>query len=194
MRTEQAKVRRRAQSSEAPVQVPGPDLRQEGWAELGHEDRVVGRAAPVRPVRSASLQLPPDPSPSLSPEIHFGILLRRARERRGLSLQDVVRVTRISERWLPALEEARLDLLPAPVFVAGYVRSYARVVGLDEGDLLDRYHALVQQRMAQGVIPSEPDLSGPLAERAAQRRKLVAAGCTTLLLLVLTMVWILLRR
>lgn len=80
------------------------------------------------------------------PELHFGVLLRRAREQRKLSTHDVAQKTRISVRWVEALEDARLDGLPAEVFVAGYLRSYARVVGLDGQEVLERYHALVRQR------------------------------------------------
>ncbi len=100
----------------------------------------------MRPVRSASVTPLSVDSTSPPAELHFGILLRRARERRGFTVQNIAEVTRIADRWISSLEEARLDLLPAPVFVIGYVRSYARTVGLDEQDLVDRYHALTQQR------------------------------------------------
>ncbi len=89
-----------------------------------------------------------------SGELHFGSLLRRARERRGLSLADVADKTRISPRWLRALEDAQLDILPAPVFVSGYLRTYARLLGLDGADLLERYHSLARKR-AQAQVPHE---------------------------------------
>jgi cytoskeletal protein RodZ len=107
--------------------------------------------------------------------LHFGILLRRARERRGLSLQDIAQQTRIADRWIAALEEARLETLPAPVFVSGYVRSYARTVGLDERDLVDRYHALTQQREAENPRPAAP------RRDQAEMRKRVLVGLVLLL-------------
>lgn len=134
------------------------------------------KVRPVRPAASLasvtnfdSAQRSGAPIDSPPPaDIHFGLLLRRARERRGLSIQDVARVTRISDKWLPALEEARLDHLPAPVFVTGYVRSYARVVGLDESDLVDRYHALNQQAgnscPPARLWPQPPDLESSPGE------------------------------
>lgn len=130
----------------------------------------------MRPVRSAQLPLPPDPSPPVPAELHFGILLRRARERSGLTQQDVVRATRIAERWIPALEEARLDLLPAPVFVAGYVRSYAQLVGLDGSELVRRYQALTQQRAEQAALAAATRV-GPVAPRRWTRRRTAAVGC-----------------
>jgi len=84
------------------------------------------------------------PSPPV--ELHFGDTLRRAREQRNMSLRDIAQKTRISVRWLEALEEARLDGLPAAVFVSGYLRSYARAVGLDGQALITRYHALLRER------------------------------------------------
>jgi cytoskeleton protein RodZ len=78
--------------------------------------------------------------------------LRQAREQRGLSVQDVAQKTRISVRWVQALEDARLDGLPAEVFVAGYLRSYARAVGLPGQDLMERYHALQRQREEEASL------------------------------------------
>lgn len=76
--------------------------------------------------------------------LHFGMVLRRAREARGMTIADVAQKTRISSRWVQALEDAELDGLPAPVFVSGYLRSCARLLGLDGEALLTRYHDLVQ--------------------------------------------------
>jgi cytoskeletal protein RodZ len=139
----------------------------------------------MRPVRRAGpVSLVTEPqNPPGSPELHFGTLLRRARERRGLSQQDVVRVTRISDRWIPALEEARLDLLPAPVFVSGYVRSYARAVGLDERDMLDRYHALVQHREEQARAARE-ELCAARRPPELRRNRLLLLGCSAAVLLL----------
>lgn len=116
------------------------------------------RPAPERRTasRPATEPEPPsaeDASPPIG-ELHFGTLLRRARERQGLALADVADKTRISPRWIRALEDAQLDILPAPVFVSGYLRTYARLVGLDGQDLLERYQALARKR-AQAQVPHE---------------------------------------
>jgi hypothetical protein len=189
LRTNQAKERRRAQAAEAPVpQKAGP--------KKGTDPRPPVEAK-VRPVRSAgSGPLPPDTSGPIPAELHFGILLRRARERRGLTQQDVVRTTRIAERWLPALEEARLDLLPAPVFVTGYVRSYARLVGLDEEDLVERYQGLTQQRSEQAALAALAEAPLVPAGPSQQRRALVVGGCLVGLLCLLgaVLALLLLRR
>jgi cytoskeleton protein RodZ len=67
---------------------------------------------------------------------HIGSYLKRLRQRRGLSLSDVSRATKIKERSLALIEEARLDELPAPVFVRGFVLAFAREVGGDEAEVL----------------------------------------------------------
>jgi cytoskeleton protein RodZ len=70
-----------------------------------------------------------------------GNKLRDAREARGLSLDDVAHVTRIPRSSLALIEEGRFDRLPAPVFVRGFLKSYARAVGLDPA-LVVRMHDL----------------------------------------------------
>jgi len=67
--------------------------------------------------------------------------LRAARERRGLSLQQMSRVTRISLRMLQAIEANDERQLPAPVFTRSFIRSYAREVGLRPDDTAARYLA-----------------------------------------------------
>ena len=61
----------------------------------------------------------------------FGEKLRRERELRGVSLREISDITRISVRFLTALEEDRLDTLPGGLFPKAFVRQYARQVGMD---------------------------------------------------------------
>jgi hypothetical protein len=71
----------------------------------------------------------------------LALWLRAGRAHRGMSLDDVARVTKIQPRILERLEAGKLEGLPAAVFVRGFVRSFARCVGLDEGEALRRYAA-----------------------------------------------------
>ncbi|TAJ18895.1 MAG: helix-turn-helix domain-containing protein [Dehalococcoidia bacterium] len=61
----------------------------------------------------------------------LGEVFRNERTRRGVSLQDAERTTRINRVYLEAIEEGRLEAMPAPVYVRGFVRLYARFLGLD---------------------------------------------------------------
>lgn len=62
----------------------------------------------------------------------LGELFRQTRERQRLSLEQIASKTRIQQHHLQALEEEDYASLPAKVFVKGFVRSYARSLGLDE--------------------------------------------------------------
>lgn len=67
--------------------------------------------------------------------------LRNGRLERGLSIADIARTTKIQARILEDLEAGVTEGLPADVFVRGFVRNYARCVGLSEGEALARYSA-----------------------------------------------------
>ncbi len=67
--------------------------------------------------------------------IEIGNTLRDARRRQGLELGDCEQETRIRGRYLMALEDERLDMLPEPAYARGFLRSYANFLGLD-ADLL----------------------------------------------------------
>jgi cytoskeleton protein RodZ len=69
----------------------------------------------------------------------FGEALRMERESRGIALQSITDATKISNRHLLALETGHFDNLPGGIFNKGIVRSYARVVGLDENAWVNRY-------------------------------------------------------
>src|SRR6187397_1716367 len=67
--------------------------------------------------------------------------LRAGRDRRKLTIDDVARITKINVRVLEKLESGKLDGLPAEVFVKGFVRSFAKCVGLDESEAIDKFNA-----------------------------------------------------
>jgi hypothetical protein len=67
-----------------------------------------------------------------------GVYLKRYREASGITLEEVSRITKIGLRTLTLLEEARLDELPARVFVIGYITAFARVVGCAPSEALAR--------------------------------------------------------
>lgn len=70
----------------------------------------------------------------------FGEELRREREIRGISLKEISDATKISKRFLEALEKNDHKSLPAPVFTRGFVREYARYVGLNAEEMVNRYN------------------------------------------------------
>ena len=82
-----------------------------------------------------------DPQPSSHSELAlFGEELRREREIRGISLKEIADSTKISKRFLEAIERNDHKTLPAPVFTRGFVREYARYLGLNAEEMVNRYN------------------------------------------------------
>lgn len=69
----------------------------------------------------------------------LGNRLREAREKRGLSLAQAEEMTRIRRAFLEALEEERFEVLPGDVYARGFIRNYARFLGLDAEVLIADY-------------------------------------------------------
>jgi hypothetical protein len=77
------------------------------------------------------------PSPHLRPRTgELGITLSRARRARAITLEDVERDTRVSKRYLAALEDEDFSIFPAPVYARGFLRTYSRYLGLNPDELL----------------------------------------------------------
>jgi len=71
--------------------------------------------------------------------VPFGKELQEEREKRGVSLETVADETKVSTRFLRALEVDDFGSLPGGVFQRGIVRSYCRFLGLDEQEWLTRF-------------------------------------------------------
>ncbi len=83
----------------------------------------------------------PDTDPQSHSELaSFGEELRREREIRAISLKEIADATKISKRFLEAIERNDHKTLPAPVFTRGFVREYARYLGLNAEDMVNRYN------------------------------------------------------
>ncbi len=115
-----------------------------------------------------------------SPEAYldFGHALRSERERRGLSVDDVARITKIPPTLIGALEDGQAERFPERVFVVNYVRSYARAVGLEPDATVARYHQIPGVPHAETFDPQT--LERARREQALTRAWLVAAGLAVL--------------
>lgn len=71
-----------------------------------------------------------------------GQALQEAREAQGLSLEDVAKAMKLSNSTIRRLESEDWEGMQAPVYVRGYIRSYAHLVGLDEHSLLSLYNVV----------------------------------------------------
>lgn len=111
-----------------------------------------------------------------------GALLREERRNRSLDFQQVARMTRLREPFLRAIEKEAWDDLPAPVFVRGFVRSYARALGLDEKRVL---------RLYDQAQPLEPSTPKPLMEpeKAGRGRRILLILLLGVLAGILLYLW-----
>lgn len=86
----------------------------------------------------------------------FGEHLKREREMRGVSLEEISAATRISVRFLEALENEQWERLPGGIFNRGFIRSVARFLGLDEENLVAEYAMETHERPEIAVWTKEP--------------------------------------
>jgi cytoskeleton protein RodZ len=125
----------------------------------------------------------------------FGQELRSEREARGVALENITGITKISSRHLVALEQENFSALPGGVLNKGIVRGYARACGMDEDAWVDRYLAAYHQ---SGQIKDDDQAWINFAENIGKSRKgdetepdtrLRWAGVAALLLLLAFFTW-----
>jgi len=106
----------------------------------------------------------------------FGDKFKSARQLRGVTLDDIARETRISTRFLRAIEEEAFDELPGGLFNRGFIRNYAAAVHLDGDAMVEAYTALT------AAVPEETPKPQPGASPSRDRfvLPLAAAGLAVL--------------
>lgn len=92
---------------------------------------------------------------------NFGERLKREREMREVTVEELTKGTRIGPRFLDALENEQWDKLPGGVFGRGFVRSIARYLGLDEESLLSEYDLARGEQNHAAPAPYENRLPAP---------------------------------
>ena len=95
-------------------------------------------------------------------------MLLRERRRQGLSLGDISRQLKLSVRQVEALERDDYSGYKGPVFIHGFIRNYAKLLGLDPGPLIRATDAMLNPPQAPAAVPREPERSR--SARAEQRK------------------------
>ena len=113
----------------------------------------------------------------------IGTALRSARCIREMSLADVSRQLNISVDFLASLEEGLFDNLPGPTYVAGFLRSYGRLVDIDGDALVDSYHRL------DGQASRIQTYNMPMTARPPQRSGPLVASVVVMLAVLAYSVW-----
>lgn len=81
----------------------------------------------------------------------LGDILRREREKQGLSIQDVSNETSIRNVYIEAIEKGDYDSLPGDVYTKGFIRNYARALNIDSDSLLQQYNS--ERNISAAVQP-----------------------------------------
>jgi cytoskeleton protein RodZ len=97
----------------------------------------------------------------------FGGRLKREREQRKITLDDIALSTKIGARFLAALEEEQFDRLPGGIFNKSFVRAYARYLGIDEAQAVADYVAASTETLPE----NRPEETIDLAAMAAQSKR-----------------------
>ncbi|HLH31371.1 MAG TPA: helix-turn-helix domain-containing protein [Terriglobia bacterium] len=91
---------------------------------------------------------------------NFGASFKQARESRGISLDQIATETRISTRFLSAIENEDFQLLPGGIFNRGFVRAYAEKIGLDPDQAVADYERLAEVHQPEVVpVPAPPPVT-----------------------------------
>ncbi len=134
---------------------------------------------------ASHLAVPPPTSPGVTEGAAFGEFLRHARERRGMTLQQIARETKIPQRHLDSLEHGDLSVIPGTTYRRGEVIAYADAVGLNRALALAQLERVSRASAApdSGVAKTQQPAMrshlgvGPLASAA-----LLIAGIVGLVL------------
>lgn len=113
---------------------------------------------------------------SIDPSWRAGRKLEEARRQLGLGIDEVAQRIRVRREFLEALEAMNAKLLPGKAYALAYLRSYARVLGLDEQALVEQF----QEECALSREDAQPQIRQPDSRPHAERPWLLAAAVVAL--------------
>src|SRR6266436_7637235 len=135
-----------------------------------------------------------------SPEQHYqswfktematsiGEKLRLARETRGIALHDISEQTRISMRYLVAIEADDYRRLPGGIFNRSFIRAYAKHIGYDEQQAVEEYSSLMhEQGESTDEISNRPKRALVYTDNGGQRSPLMTVLVAVIILAVLSL-------
>ncbi|MGB9791499.1 MAG: helix-turn-helix domain-containing protein [Thermacetogeniaceae bacterium] len=127
-------------------------------------------------------------------EMNIGNILRETREKKGLSLADVENETKIRTKYLAALEAENFAEIPGEAYVIGFLRNYARFLGLDADQLVNRYKSQIKScnnveenlspLYAESSQPSKTKVKKEILPRLLEKKKEIVIGIAIILLLI----------
>ena len=127
-----------------------------------------------------------DKAAKTAAEEHPGAALKAARERQGASIAAVATSAHLDESLVGALEEGRYDAFHAPAYIYGYIRAYARFVGVDADPLVRRLDPSWEDSSPPVEMPRP--LKPPLADRAQRYLGALFGGLVAIVLIAAAVV------
>ena len=112
----------------------------------------------------------------------LGQELKRERELRGISLKEISNSTKITIKFLKALEDDQWDIFPGEFFIKSVFKAYAKFIGIDENFALNKYHEMM---LFQEKEPSKPHEQGESKFRIPQKNKILLGLVLFLVIIVL---------
>lgn len=131
-------------------------------------------------------------TPRYEDELAIGQSLKEARTRMGMEVAEAEDRTKIRAKYIRALENEDWEILPAPAYIRGFLRTYGQILGLDGEMLADRYRRFHETQVSGPISHSEPVLTerrrGPSGNGGGPSRGLliglVAAAIVVVLLIL----------
>jgi cytoskeleton protein RodZ len=119
----------------------------------------------------------------------FGEKLKKEREKRSITLEQISTSTKIGTRMLQALEEDKFNQLPGGIFNKGFVRAYARCVGLDEDQTIADYLEASGEALPQPEAVPEVHIAEPVAETPSRGLPWGIFAAILLLIAIVLSIW-----
>ena len=126
----------------------------------------------------------------------LGQFLRRERELRGITLEEIATTTKISLKFLKALENDSLETLPGEFFIKGIIRSYAKSIGLEEEYVLNKYYeeSLLKQQVQRNKQRNEQKKGKPHTSIFPKKEKFLnLVFFSVLVILIITSIYLISR-
>jgi len=125
----------------------------------------------------------------------FGRFLKNERERNGISLEKMQKDTKIRYKYLQSIEEGNFSVLPGgPVYTLGFLKNYARAIGLNEQDIVEKYKQITKKDLKppkedlQENIDSQEKIKIKINISESQHSKFMRFGSWALIFIVVIIV------
>jgi len=128
--------------------------------------------------------------PQQSDLLNIGVILRQKREEHAYTLEHISEITRITLTCLRNIEEGNLNALPGLVFVRGFIRNYAKLLGLESDWMIEALNQTYSDRTQSKNIPDQTGSYNPLTQPERNNTKpLIIAGALVIVSLVAFIVY-----